>query len=589
MTTSSHSATTGLMKTILNIFVYLLAAFGVVVLGLVILLAIGVSHIADHITYSTPVMPDKMVLEIPLDTDLDDTSSSSVLNMLDEHENLSLREILFTLERAADDKHVTTVVFKATGGSLHMAQAQELRAAVAKLRAGGKQVLFFADTYGELDNGTVLYYLAAACDKIYVQPQGFVGIMGVGFAQPFARGLLDQIGIHPDFEKRRDYKTAMDMLTEKTPTAAGRAEMQSLADDLSAQIFKTIAADRKLDENTVFKLRDVAPLTDEEAKAAHLVDDIAYYDAVVGANKDIVTLADYADSNDDRTTGSGIAATDIAFVEAKGAIVRGHAAASPLSDDGVAADDIIEALHAAASDEKYKAVLLRIDSPGGSAIASESIYRAVLEVKAAGKPVIVSMGTVAASGGYYIAAPADKIIADSATLTGSIGVIVGKADIAPLSEKYGVTWDHTTSGTNSAMWSMARAFSPAERARVVIAADHIYDGFKARVAAGRHLSPEAVEAIAQGHVWTGAQAKQRGLVDELGGLYTALDAVRAALKLPADAKLTLHDVPEDHSFFGSLGDLFKHGVSMQLRVMLRTMLGVVSPQLLQSPTLVPLP
>jgi protease-4 len=459
----------------------------------------------------------------------------------------TLRDVLDGIERAEGDPRVKGILARIGDTELGTAQGQELRDALAQFRAKGKFALAYADSFGEVGSGMRSYYLATAFDEIWLQPVGEVGLVGMRVEMPFFRGTLDMLGIAPRFEHRSEYKTAANTLTETKMTPAHREETEALLRSVYDQIVTGIAAGRKLEADRVRALIDEGPFDTEQALAAHLIDHVGYRDDAVaaahtraGENATLVPLARYLDGAG-RPHQSG---PTIAVIYGNGMITRGDSSANPLSGNTVmGADTLARAFRLAAADASVRAILFRIDSPGGSATASETIWREAVRAKEAGKPLVVSMGNVAGSGGYYVAAGADKIVAEPATLTGSIGVVSGKMLVGGLSQKLGVTWDAVQIGRNAGMFSVIDEFTPAEHERFERTLDAVYGVFKDRVATGRKLGAEAVEDIARGRVWTGADAKARHLVDELGGFGTALALAKAAAGIAADSDVTLKTFP----------------------------------------------
>lgn len=494
-----------------------------------------------------PSVPGAAILALDLTAPYTETTSSSDLASLLIEERPSLRDVLDALEQAGNDPRIKGVFARIGDSDMELAQAQELRDAIAGFRAKGKPAVIYADSFGELGSGTRSYYLATAFDEIWLQPLGQLGVVGLRAELPFFRGTLDKLGIEPRFAQREEYKTAMNMLTERSMTPAQREETQGLIGSLFGQIVQGIAAGRKLDAGAVRALINRGPLTGREALDARLVDHIGYRDEALAATRarsggtaQLLPLGDYIDASGPAHR-SG---PTIALIYANGIIQRGASAQNPLAGGGIiGADTLVRAFRAAARDKDVRAILFRIDSPGGSAVASETIWRAVAEARQAGKPVIASMGDVAGSGGYYIAAGADRIVADPATLTGSIGVVGGKVLLDGLIEKMGASWDAVQQGDNAGIASPLQDFTPAGRARFEAFLDEVYAGFKDRVATGRKLSPDAVEAAAKGRVWTGEDAKPRGLVDVLGGYEMALGLAKQAANIPADRDVTLQLFP----------------------------------------------
>jgi protease-4 len=502
-----------------------------------------------RISASQPSLPQSIVLNAELGSGLAKGAGQDRLSELVFGGKETLRDVLDALERAGNDPRVKGLYARLGGDALGLATCQELRDAIAAFRAKGKFAIAFTDSFGEAGPGTRPYYLATAFDEIWLQPLGSLGLVGLRSETPFFRGALDRLGIIASFAHREEYKSAMNSLTETQMTPPQREEVEDLLRATSGQIVRGIANARKLSEAQVTALIDRGPLVADEAKAAQLVDRIGYRDEAVaraharaGSGAELVSLSRYLDGaghpHDKGPT--------IALVYGTGLVTAGGATPAPLLDTvELSARDVGRAFRQAFSDPEVRAILFRIDSPGGSAVASETIWREVARAREHGKPVIVSMGDVAGSGGYYIAAPADKIVAEPATLTGSIGILAGKLVVGELLHKLGITSDSAQTGANAAMFSIFEDFSPASRQRLDAFLDTVYGGFKEHVAAGRHLSAEQVEAAAKGRVWSGEEAKEKGLVDELGGYDVAFRLAKELAKIPADKPFTLTVFPKE--------------------------------------------
>jgi protease IV len=487
------------------------------------------------------------VLVLDLTKPLAEAAPDDGLGRLLLGEELSLRDVLDGIERAQEDRRIKGIVARLGNGELGTAQTQELRDAIERFRAKGKFALGYAESFGELGSGMRSYYLATAFDEIWLQPMGDVGLVGLRVEMPFFRGLLDKLGVEPRLDHRREYKTAMNTLTETAMTPAHREETAALAHSVFDQMVDGIAQGRRLDPAGVRTLVDEGPFDTKQALDAHLIDHLGYRDDAVaaarlraGENTQLTQLTRYLDAAG-RPHQSG---PTVAVIYGTGLITSGTSNSNPLSGSTLlGADSLARAFRLASEDASVRAILFRIDSPGGSASASETIWREVMRAREAGKPVIASMSNVAGSGGYYIAAAADKIVAEPATLTGSIGVVGGKILLNGLSEKFGVTWDAVQLGRNAGIDSVVEDFTPAERERFEHSLDYVYEGFKDRVAQGRKLDAAAVEAVAKGRVWTGADAKSRGLVDALGGFDTALALAKSAAGISGESDVTLETFP----------------------------------------------
>jgi len=535
--------------------------FGITV-GVIALIVGGLTLAVAHFKGKTAQLPEDIVLTVDLTGGLADSAEPDAMSRLLFGQKTTLRDFVDALERAGDDPRVNALFIQLGDDSLALAKTQQVRDAIAAFRAKGKFAIAFADTFGEGAPGTRPYYLATACDEIWLQPLGEVGITGLRSEQTFLKGLLDKLGIAASFQHSEEFKTAMNLLTEVQMTAAQREETEALLTSMQDQINRGIAAARKLQASDVAALVDRAPLSADAAKAAGLIDRIAYRDEALwraqlraGAGVKTMALSRYLTAAG-RPHKSG---ARIALIYGTGLIARTGSEASVLTQSSQFTARAIErAFNAAVRDKDVKAIVFRIDSPGGSATASETIWREVVRARLSGKPIIVSMGDLAASGGYYVAAPADKIVAEPATLTGSIGVLGGKIIVAGLLEKLGITTDSVQTGANSDMFSLTRDFSPQGHQRLADEIDNTYRGFKDHVAAGRHLSADAVEAAAKGRVWTGEDALRLGLVDALGGYDTALALARQAANLTADAPIDVVVYPRERGLaallFGRLTD-----------------------------------
>jgi len=522
-------------RVIVNFF----AIIGAVVF---VLLCLGVG-LAIWAESRAPRIADGTILTLDLTDALPDAPADRGLSQLFFPTGMTLADTLGALERAGDDPRVKGLVARIGDGAMGLAEVQELRDAIAAFRAKGKRAVAYADTFGELSSGTRSYYLATAFDEIWLQPLGTVGLVGLRAELNFYRGTLDMLGVVPDFAHREEFKDAANRMTETAITGPEREELNALLQSIYGQIIDGIAADRKLAPDAVKALVDRSPLLLDEAMKAQLIDHVGDREnaiASLGAGAPLLSLAHYLD----QVGAPHQSGPTIALIYATGLMARGDGGDNPLTGDNIlGADDLTRAFRLAQADKSVRAILFRIDSPGGSAVAAETIWAAVRRAREAGKPVIVSMGDVAGSGGYYVAAPADKIVAEPATLTGSIGVVAGKLVFGGLLKKLGGNWDSVQIGANASIFSLMEDFSPSERERLEAVLDSIYGTFKSRVAEGRKLDDAAVEAVAKGRVWSGADASTRGLVDALGGFRTALDLAKQAAGVPAEQDVTLKPYP----------------------------------------------
>lgn len=491
-------------------------------------------------------------LYVRLGTPMSETGASSVLSpFLPERD--TLRDMIAMLRRAKGDSRIKAVVILPAGSSGLWAQMQELRAAVADIRAAGKPVMAFLESGGAAE-----YYLASAADKVLMMPGGSLDVTGAATYELFFRGALDKLGVVPDMLHIGDYKTYSNTFTEKGMTPAHREMNASLNRDTYDELVRAIAAGRGRREADIRAALDGGPYQGAAAVTAGLVDALAYEDQiddtapVAGTHR--LTADDYGVHGDD----ASFRAPKIAILYAVGDIASGDSGTEATGGTVLGSDTFVRWIRAARSDSAIKAIVVRIDSPGGSAVASEVIWRELMLTRDV-KPLIVSMGDVAASGGYYIAAPAHAIVAEPGTITGSIGVVTGKFVVAGALEKLGIATATVTDGARADMNSPFREFTPAERARVSAQMRVTYDDFVAKVAASRHTTPAAIDAIAQGRVWTGRQAKGIGLVDQLGGLSDAIALAKERAHIGASTAVALSVYPGRRGFLEAVSGLLGGG------------------------------
>lgn len=480
-----------------------------------------------------------LVLELDLTEGLSEGPPADPLSALLSMRKPRLSDVLSGLKRARRDPRVRAVIVKIGGHPLGLAMVQELRAAVVHLRSAGKLTVAFAETFGEFGAGTVPYYLASAFEKVYLQPSGDVGLTGVSLEQRFVRDALAKAGVEYQLGQRHEYKTAANMFTQDHMTEAHRETTARIAESVTEQIVAGIAESRSLDPKRVRELIDQGPFIGVEAVEAGLVDGLKYRDEVYAETVEDDSHLLYVSRYSKATLPKKLPHPGehvVALVHGTGMIRLGRSGRSPMGGGGaMGSDTICAALRTARRDDKVKAIVFRVDSPGGSYVASDAIWREVVLARKAGKPVIVSMGDLAASGGYFVSMAADVIVAQPGTLTGSIGVFGGKPVVGELLDKIGVVTESVNEGVNAGMFSTTREFSDAEWERVNAWLDRVYDDFVGKVAEGRGLDRDRAHELARGRVWTGADAMAGGLVDELGGLEDALELARRRAGLATGA------------------------------------------------------
>ena len=506
-------------------------------------------------------VPESAVLTLDLADGISERGATGPLAWASFGHGLTIRELVQGLDAAGRDKRVRGLVARLGAGELQMARAQEIRDAILAFRQHGKFAVGYAETFGEVGEGNTHYYLATAFDEIWLQPSGDVGLNGVRLESPYFKPALDAMGVVTRIDQREEYKGAFDPLTSASMPQPVRENYQRLVDSWVQQIADGIAQGRKLEPAAARALIDRGPFLADEALKEKLVDKLGYWDEVEkavddrakagpesgSAKTDRMKLADYAAS---LAPTSG--APRIALVYGLGPVKLTAHKGSPLFGDvTMDSDSVSRALRSAAADADVRAIIFRVDSPGGSYVASDTIWRAVEQARAGGKPIIVTMGDVAASGGYFVAAPATKIVAHPGTITGSIGVVSGKVVLTDLWTKLNIAWDGVQAGANADIESVNHDYSPAAWSRLEVALDHVYSDFMSKVGSGRSMPADRVRSVAKGQVWSGADAKANGLVDELGGYMTALKLARQAANIADDAPVDVVEFPKvDNSLFG---------------------------------------
>ena len=498
-----------------------------------------------------------LVLELDLTEGVVDESPGDALSQIMNRRKQQYLEVLEGIRRGARDPQVGALIVRVDARSLGPAKVQELRDTVADFRATGKPAVAWADTFGEAGDGNLPYYLATAFTRIVLSPTGLVGLNGLMMRTMFYKGALDKLDVRFEAGTRHEYKNAVNSYTQTGYTDPHREAFGRIVESMNDQIVQAVVESRGLTDRRVRELIDTAPILAKEALEAGLVDRLAYrnevYDDllkevrgeqekspepvlrfVVRYHRGHVTppKPKFVDGD-----------PHIALISATGGITLGKSRRSPLGGAVMGSDTVCAAFRAARQDTRVKAVVFRVDSGGGSAIASDLIRHESQLTREAGKPVITTMGDVAGSGGYYVALGSDAIVAQPATITGSIGVLTGKPVLGALQERFGITSDSVRQGAHSAMFDSEKGFSESEWERINLLLDSIYDDFVTKVAAARGRTWDEIHEVARGRIWTGADAKERGLVDELGGVATA---VRLARDKAEAGALPVRSFPRTH-------------------------------------------
>jgi protease-4 len=507
------------------------------------------SMLTDRITRFRQRRTAPLILELDLTEGIAEEPPSDPLTALTTMRRPRLADVLDGLRRAGSDDRVKALVVKVGGRPIGLAQVQELHAAIREFAGSGKLTVAWAETFGDFSPGNVPYYLATAFDRIYLQPSGDLGLTGISVQNWFYRGALDKLGVEFQVGARGEYKSAAERLTEHGFSGPAREALQRVAASMVEQLAGAIAQRLGVPAQDARALIDRGPFVAGEALDTGLVDALGYRDEVYTAVREaagpdayLLYLGRYQRA---RTLGERArklptpAEDGVALIYATGPIRRGRSAHSPLGGSSMGSDTMSGALRSAVADRRVKSIVLRVNSPGGSYVASDTIWREVVRARQAGKPVVVSMSEVAASGGYFIAMAADTIVAQPGTITGSIGVISAKPVLGQALDRAGVSTDSVTEGAHADMFTTSRPYSDEEWEKINGWLDRIYADFTGKVADGRGLGQDQVHEIARGRVWTGADAAGIGLVDELGGLDTALAVARQKASLPQSAAVRL--------------------------------------------------
>jgi protease-4 len=545
--------------------VVLLAILGTIVLVMV------VGLVALYVAVSRgPAVPDNATLTLRIGGTLVESAPTDVVSLLTAGRAPTVQGIIDTLRKAKVDDRVRAVLLEPTGfGSPYWGKIQDIRDALLDFKTSGKPLYAYLEYGGDRD-----YYLATVANRIFLMPSSTLDLTGVATYELFLRGTFDKLGVHPDIHHVGDYKTAANTYTERGFTPEHREMTESLTRDLYDQIIRGVAEGRKKTEEDVRALVDEGPFTPANALRAGLIDEIAYEDEVL---EKLGVKPDGSDGGGRRIesdTYSRVSARSlgldrgprIAVIHVSGAIVSGASGFDPINGPVVGSHTLIESIRRARRDRSVRAIVLRIDSPGGSATASDVIWRELMIARneRADRPLVASMSDLAASGGYYVALPAKVLVAQASTLTGSIGIFGGKFVTGGLYGKLGANIGSVSYGKHAEMNSPARPYNADETKKLEEQLQTFYDQFVEKVAQSRASTPEQIGQLAKGRVWTGRQAKENGLVDELGGLARAIAVAKELAKIPAADEVELAVYPQPKSIFELLSDSLSGGQQLAI-------------------------
>ena len=504
-----------------------------------------------------PSMPDAALLVVRPGGELLEAVPDDVVGQVLGLDATTVRAFVESLDKARRDPRVSGVLLLPSTFELPFwAKVQELRDAIVDFRRSGKTVVAFLEYGGDRE-----YYLASAADRVFLLPTSPLDLTGVASYEIFLRGAFDALGAYPDFLQIGAYKTAVNQLTQKGFTPAHREMTGSLNRDLYEQVVRGIAESRRKSVDQVRALLDEGPFTADAALRAGLVDELAYADQLddrVAALKSAAGELPRVEESEYRQVSPrsvGIRPRSrIAVLYAAGVIASGRSSVDAVNGAVVGSDTMVEHIRQIRDDDSIRAIVLRVDSPGGSAVASDVIWRELVVARdqKPERPLIASMSDLAASGGYYIAMPAQVIVAQPATLTGSIGIFGGKIAVGDTLAKIGVATETVQTGRNAGISSPFAPFTPEQRTKLMEQMEVFYRAFVEKAASARRMTPAQLDALAQGRVWTGQQARDRGLVDELGGLDAAVAIAKERAGIPEDEDVELVAYPPRRTLYEAL-------------------------------------
>jgi protease-4 len=457
----------------------------------VVLLVVG--GLLVYFWFTGKAIPKRTILEADFEKNYAEYIPEDRLGSLVMRKAPLIRDVATALSKASESEKVTMLVAKVGASKMKLAKIQEIRDAVIKFRKKGKKAIAYAETFGEFGPGNSAYYLATAFDRIYLQPSGDIGLTGLSMKTPFLKDLLKKVGVEPRLAHRKEYKSAAYLFTEKEYIEPHREEDRAVLDSMISQIVEGIAGSRNLTREVVVDLMDRGPFSAREALHEKLIDGLAYRDQVydeakkeAGKGSDMLLLTEYSKRAGSLYSGK----KKIALVYGVGQIIRGKSRYTPLGRHIMGSDTVAQAFRQAVKDKSVKAIVFRINSPGGSYVASDVVWRETIRAKQEGKPVIASMSEVAGSGGYFVSMAADKIIAHPGTITGSIGVVSGKMVTSEFWNKIGVHWGELFTNENADLWSSTENYSSDQWKDIQTWLDNVYEDFVTKVAKGRNLELE---------------------------------------------------------------------------------------------------
>ncbi|HNW82418.1 MAG TPA: signal peptide peptidase SppA [bacterium] len=529
------------MEFIKKLFVRFFVTIGIlttIIIVCAVLIIKSLSEMKDEVE-------EKSVLNLNMSMVTGDVNADGGFYFFDSFlsKKVSLIDALLLIKNAATDQKILGIFADLSQVDLSYAQIEELRNEIIKFRKSGKPAYCWGDSFGEITNGTKNYYLATAFDKIFTQPSGMVGFNGLSSESIFFKGTLEKLNIEPIGSKRKEYKTYWNMFSEDKYTPEHKESSEALINSIFQKIVEEVALSRQISVDSVKEIADSFALPSDKAIEKKLIDGVIFKDDAFAELKKttnfekVISAGSYKNL---QPMDFGIEKEGkIALIELPGSIHRGNSDFGPSGyPQSSGSETVLSMLKKAEKDEDIKGIIIRVNSPGGSVVASETIWNQIKKMSDENKkPLVISMGTVAASGGYYVSMPAQKIFADHSTITGSIGVVLGKMYTREFFKKLGITFDTVSTGKNTDIFSSLTRLEEDQKVYVENSLDSIYKTFVQRAADGRKMEYDALEKNAKGRVWTGAQAKERGLVDEVGGFMETLDYMNSKIGMGKELKV----------------------------------------------------
>lgn len=543
---------------------YSFAIFGI----LFILLLLAVFGLIKQDTGVVKIVPNKAVLQVNFDNNYSEVPGDDILYELADVKSMSFYDLIKAINIAALDKRVKALVGEVNISGLGMAQIQDLRSAIQNFKKMGKKTYLYSMGMGSFGNGTSEYYLASGFDEIWMQPNTEVGITGLDIEVPFFRGLLDKVGISPEFYTRYEYKTAVSSLMDKEFTPQFKGEMNRLGSSLYNQFISDVSTDRKIAKDKLKKLVNEAPIFAEKAVNQKLIDRVAYRQDFMETLK-LEYKSEFIDINDYAATikETKKSIPTIAFLVIDGVIDSGNSSTNPIKGEAiVGSQSILKQLDEIVKDKNVKALIVRVNSPGGSYSASNEIWYALKKVKEIKKmPIIISMSNYAASGGYFIALAGDKILAEPSTITGSIGVLGGKMVFKGLWDKLGLSWGEIKFGDNAGILSVNHNFTASEKEIFNKSLDNVYKDFTMKVSQARNIEITSMDKIARGRIWTGIDALEVGLIDEIGGIDKAIAIAKKEANIKPKDIFNITYFPKPKSWQEKISEVLNGGPQIYVR------------------------